>query len=65
MPMTESAQPRTNVQQAAAPIIDITKVELPPEIIKKIVAITSRGNDATVKRKKDGFKVYETKLVEK
>ena len=39
--------------------------ELPPEIISKIIVITSKGNDATVKRKKDGFKVYETKLVEK
>ena len=39
--------------------------ELPDEIIKKIIAITERGNDATVKRKKDGYKVYEIKLVEK
>ena len=39
--------------------------QLPKDIISKIVAITSRGSDATVKRKKDGYKVYETKLVEK
>ena len=38
--------------------------QLPKEIISKIVAITSRGSDATVRRKKDGYKVYETKLVE-
>lgn len=38
---------------------------LPPEIINKIVQITGKGNDATVKRKKGGYRVYETKLVEK
>ena len=44
---------------------DLQVAQLPNEIISKIVAITSRGSDATVKRKKDGYKVYETKLVEK
>ena len=44
---------------------DLQTSQLPNDIISKIVAITSRGSDATVKRKKDGYKVYETKLVEK
>ena len=39
--------------------------ELPQEVISKIVRITDKGNDATVKRKKGGYKVYETKIVEK
>lgn len=44
---------------------DLQTSQLPNDIISKIVAITSRDSDATVKRKKDGYKVYETKLVEK
>ena len=51
--------PPVNLSKKAA------ETDLPPEIISKIVLITSKGNDATVKRKKDGYKVYETKLVEK
>lgn len=47
-----------------ADVKDVQASQLPKEIISKIVAITSRGSDATVKRKKDGYKVYETKLVE-
>jgi hypothetical protein len=42
-----------------------TAAGLPQEVISKIVRITDKGNDATVKRKKGGYKVYETKIVEK
>lgn len=41
------------------------EIALPSEIISKIIAITKKGNDATVKLKKDGYKVYETRIVEK
>ena len=44
---------------------DVAAAELPQEVISKIVRITDKGNDATAKRKKGGYKVYETKIVEK
>ena len=62
--MTQSTPRSANHYPCRGNVNDGQEAQLPKDIISKIVAITSRGSDATVKRKKDGYKVYETKLVE-
>lgn len=63
--MIQNSQMAANNYSCRVNVNDGQAGQLPKEIISKIVAITSRGSDATIKRKKDGYSVYETKLYEK